>query len=231
MMRVTALHTYTHPPERVILIACLTFTAIGTRQIVAQLAVSTSMQTALTLVHVYKTHENGKETEKKSMEWQWQDSAATTFRLSANSINHGCVMSVISSEVLISLSIMYHLLIKEYKRVVFVFNYFISMQVQGQNSQFSRLHHICCWQCSHCVCIKSIYTLFMWSNYKTYRYIGIHRGWRDSHGYILSSSGTCRILLCWCSWILCYMAGPEYHTHQCLVQRERERWRDKGEDR
>lgn len=69
-MRVTALHTYTHPPERVILIACLTFTAIGTRQIVAQLAVSTSMQTALTLVHVYKTHESGKETEKKN---QWSD--------------------------------------------------------------------------------------------------------------------------------------------------------------
>lgn len=53
-------HTYTHPPERVILIACLAFTTIGTRQIVAQLAFSTSMQAALALVHIYKTHTNGK---------------------------------------------------------------------------------------------------------------------------------------------------------------------------
>lgn len=55
-----AKHTYTHPPERVILIACLAFTAIGSRQIVAQLALSALMEIVLALVHIYKTH-NGKD--------------------------------------------------------------------------------------------------------------------------------------------------------------------------
>lgn len=48
--------TDARPPEGVVLIARLAFTAVGAGLIVAQLALPALMQTALTLVHIYETH-------------------------------------------------------------------------------------------------------------------------------------------------------------------------------
>lgn len=65
MMNVmSSVQTHTQPPECIILISGPAFTSVGARQIAAQLALSTSMQTALTLIHIYKTHMKGKDTEK-----------------------------------------------------------------------------------------------------------------------------------------------------------------------
>lgn len=48
----TLVHINTQPPEGVVLVARLAFAAIGTGQILAQLAFSTLMEVALTFIHV-----------------------------------------------------------------------------------------------------------------------------------------------------------------------------------
>lgn len=79
----SSVHTYTNPPEWIILITCLAFAPIGPRQIAAQLALSTSMQSALTLIHIYRTHMHGRDMDK-FLKSQWHDSTPTSVAESNN---------------------------------------------------------------------------------------------------------------------------------------------------
>lgn len=62
--------THTHLPEHVVLVARLAVTAVGAGQVVADLSLTTAMQSALTLIHIWtqEVRERGREEERRDEE-------------------------------------------------------------------------------------------------------------------------------------------------------------------